>query len=90
MRKIAPDKWKHFYVGIGMGAVLQAFMLFLLKDHFLYATVIAFLLVMIISYGFEVLSLLFKRGHYDIGDAVAGAVGGVLGMGVIILVHLRY
>jgi hypothetical protein len=23
--KIAPDKWKHFYVGIAMGLVLQGF-----------------------------------------------------------------
>jgi glycopeptide antibiotics resistance protein len=88
MKKIAPDKWKHFYVGIGMGAVLQAFTIFLLPDHFLYATVIALLLVVIISYGFEVLSLIAKRGHYDVADAVAGIAGGVLGMGVVILVHL--
>jgi hypothetical protein len=88
MKKIEPDKWKHFYVGIGMGAVLEAFMLFLLKNHFIYATLIALLLVIIISYGFEVLSLIAKRGHYDIADAVAGIIGGILGMGMVILVHL--
>jgi glycopeptide antibiotics resistance protein len=88
MKKIAPDKWKHFYVGIGMGGVLQAFMLFLLKDHLAYATGIAFLLVIIISYGFEVLSLIAKRGHYDVGDAIASAIGGVIGMGMVILLHL--
>jgi hypothetical protein len=88
MKKIEPDKWKHFYVGIGMGSVLEAFMLFLLKDHFIYATLIALLLVIIISYGFELFSLIAKRGHYDIADAVAGIIGGLLGMGLVILVHL--
>jgi glycopeptide antibiotics resistance protein len=88
MKKIAPDKWKHFYVGIGMGAVLQAFLLFLLKEHFVYASIIAFVLVVIISYGFEVLSLIAKRGHYDVIDAIAGIIGGVLGMGIVMLVHL--
>jgi glycopeptide antibiotics resistance protein len=88
MKKIAPDKWKHFYVGIGMGAILQAFLLFLLKDHFIYATLIAFILAIIISYGFEVFSLIVKRGHYDVADAIAGIIGGVLGMGVVILIHL--
>lgn len=88
MKKIAPDKWKHFYVGIGMGAILQAFLLFLLKDHFWYATALAFLLVVLISYGFELLSLIAKRGHYDVADAVAGAVGGLLGMAVVIIVRM--
>lgn len=88
MKKIAPDKWKHFYVGIGMGAVLQAFLLFLLKEHFWYATALSFLLVVVISYGFELLSLIAKRGHYDVADAVAGIIGGILGMAVVIVVRM--
>jgi hypothetical protein len=84
-KKIAPDKWKHFYAGIAMGLVLQGFAGFLLKDHLLLATGIAFILVLTISYGFELFSKLSGMGHYDVIDAVAGAIGGVLGMGLMLL-----
>ena len=86
--KIAPDKWKHFYVGIVMGLVLQGFAGFLLKDHLLLATGIAFFLVLAISYGFELFSKLSGMGHYDVIDALAGVIGGVLGMGVMLLVSV--
>jgi hypothetical protein len=86
--KIARDKWKHFYVGIGMGLVLQGFASFLLKDHLMIATGIAFILVMAISYGFELFSKLSGMGHYDVIDAVAGVIGGVLGMGLMLLTSL--
>ena len=87
IKKVAPDKWKHFFVGIGMGVVLQAFTSYLLRDHFLLATTIAFILVIMISYGFELFSKFTRLGHYDFIDAIAGAIGGVLGMGVVILVQ---
>lgn len=87
-RKIEPDKWKHFFVGIIMGAVLQAFTAWLLFDHRLLATVIAFSIVLIISYGFELFSLITGKGHYDFMDAVASAIGGVLGMAIILLIQL--
>ena len=83
--KIAPDKWKHFYVGIGMGLILQGFSSFLLKDHLLLAMGITFILVVAISYGFELFSKFSGKGHYDVMDAVAGAIGGVLGMGLMVL-----
>jgi hypothetical protein len=88
MKKIQPDKWKHFFVGIIMGGVLQAFAYWLLFDHHFLATLIAFILVLAISYGFELFSLFTGKGHYDFVDAVAGAIGGVLGMGVVIFVQL--
>jgi glycopeptide antibiotics resistance protein len=87
MKKIAPDKWKHFYVGIAMGIVLQAFLLFLLKDHFVLATSISFFLVLLISYGFELFSLISGHGHYDVWDAVAGTIGGVIGIALFIFVR---
>ena len=87
IKKVAPDKWKHFFVGIGMGVVLQAFTSYLLRDHFALATTIAFILVIMISYGFELFSKFTRLGHYDFIDAIAGAIGGVLGMGVVILVQ---
>jgi len=52
--KIARDKWKHFFVGIAIGVVLQASLWFLFPEQLILETGIAFLLVVIISYGFEV------------------------------------
>ncbi len=88
IKDIAPDKWKHFYVGIIMGAVLQTFSLYLLTAHPVIATSIAFVLVVAISYGFELFSLLTGKGHYDVMDAVAGTIGGVLGMTAMLVIQL--
>ena len=88
IKKPAPDKWKHFFVGIAMGVVLQSFASFLLRDHLLIATAIAFILVLVISYGFELFSKTTGLGIYDIIDAVASAVGGVLGMAVVLIADM--
>ena len=88
IKKVAPDKWKHFFVGIAMGVVLQGFAYFLLKDHLVIATAIVFVLVLAISYGFELFSKTTGLGVYDIIDAVASAVGGVLGMAVALIAEL--
>lgn len=88
MKKMQPDKWKHFFVGIIMGGVLQAFAFWLLSDHQILAAVIVFTLVLAISYGFELFSLISGKGHYDVIDAVAGAIGGVIGMGVVVIFQL--
>ena len=81
LKKIEPDKWKHFFVGIGMGAVLQSFISFLLQDYLILATTITFIVVLGISYGFELFSKITGVGQYDFIDAVASAIGGALGMG---------
>ena len=86
--KIAQDKWKHFFVGIAMGMVLQAFLWYLFPGQLILETAIAFLLVVSISYGFELFSKLTGNGHYDINDAVAGTIGGVLGMAIILIIEL--
>lgn len=86
--KIAPDKWKHFYAGIAMGLVLQGFANFLLGDRLQMAIAITFVLVLLISYGFELFSKITGLGHYDFMDAVASVIGGVLGMGIILLVFV--
>jgi hypothetical protein len=87
MKKIAPDKWKHFYVGILMGTVLQAFVLFLLPAHFILASAITFLLVIFISYGFELYSKFTGHGHHEIMDAIAAIIGGVVGMGIVLIIR---
>ena len=86
--KIAPDKWKHFYVGILMGLVLQMFAIFFLKENLLLATGITFILVLVISYGFELFSKITGLGHYDFIDAVASVIGGVLGIGAALLIFV--
>ena len=88
IRKVAPDKWKHFFVGIVMGAVFQGFTSFLLRDHLILATVIAFILVIAVSYGFELFSKTTSFGIYDFIDAVASAIGGVIGMALALLFEL--
>ena len=85
---IARDKWRHFYVGIPMGIVLQAFLTWLIPDHFWLASLLAFVLVIAISYGFELFSKFTGKGHYEVLDAVAGVIGGAMGMGVTICVQL--
>ena len=83
--KIARDKWKHFFVGIAMGMVLQAFMSFLFPGRVVLDTIIVFILVIAISYGFELFSKLTGKGHHDLYDAVAGIIGGILGMVIILM-----
>jgi VanZ family protein len=87
--KIGQDKWKHFFVGIVMGIVLQTFVGFLFLDRLVWGTVTAFTLVIMISYGFELYSKFTGRGHYEINDAVAGTIGGVLGITIILMAELQ-
>jgi hypothetical protein len=82
-KKIAPDKWKHFFVGIAMGGLLQTAGWWLLKDYLPWATIIVFAIVVFISYGFELFSKFTGIGIYDIMDAVASVIGGITGMALI-------
>jgi VanZ family protein len=85
--KIAPDKWKHFFVGIVMGAVLQAFFSFLLDGHIGLSILLALFFSIAIGYGFELFSKFTGKGHYDVMDAVAAVIGAILGIGTILLVQ---
>ena len=87
-KRIAPDKWRHFYTGIPMGVVLQALGWWFFPDDLVLVSIIVFLIVCAISYGFELLSKITGMGVYDFMDAVASAIGGVLGMGLTILLNL--
>jgi len=82
-KKIAPDKWRHFYTGIPMGAVLQGLVWWIFPDDLLLATILAFVAVCAISYGFELFSKITGIGIYDFMDAVASAIGGVVGIGLV-------
>jgi hypothetical protein len=86
--RIAQDKWKHFWVGIAMGLLFQAVGMYLLPLHLYVATTISFIIVVAISYGFELYSKYTGHGHYEVLDAVAAIIGGVLGMGVVVGIEL--
>jgi hypothetical protein len=81
MKRIAPDKWKHFWVGIAMGFVLQTFFIYVIADPF-WSVGITIAIVVIIAYGFELFSKITGKGHHEILDAVATIIGGIIGMSI--------
>lgn len=87
-KNIAPDKWRHFYAGILLGAVLQGLGWWLMPHQGCLAVLIVLALVIMISYGFELFSLVTGLGVYDFMDAVASVIGGIVGMGGLLLVQL--
>ncbi len=84
-KKITPDKWKHFWAGIALGAVLQASCFYMIADN-IYATAFAFAAIVFISYGFELFSKFTGKGHYEVLDAVASIIGGIIGIAIIWLI----
>jgi len=70
-----------------MGLVLQGLLVWQLPAYIIIGSVIVFIIISAISYAFELTSLIIKRGHHDILDAVAGAVGGLVGMAIILIVR---
>ena len=86
MKKIERDKWRHFYVGIAMGAFLQAILMWLLPLSITTITLLTLLLVIAVSYGFELFSKFTRIGYYEILDAIFSVIGGVMGMALILVV----
>jgi VanZ family protein len=86
--RIAQDKWKHFWVGIAMGLLFQAVGMYLLPMHLYVATSVSLFIVIAISYGFELYSKFTGHGHYEVMDAVAAIIGGVLGMGAVVVIEM--
>jgi glycopeptide antibiotics resistance protein len=82
---MAPDKWRHFYAGIVMGVVLQGLCYLLMPNKIALTVVPVLVLVIAISYGFELFSLITGLGVYDFMDAVASAIGGAFGIGLALL-----
>jgi len=80
--KIAADKWKHFYAGIVLGILLHAGAIYILELPGTAAFLLALVLLIAISYGFELFSLITGKGHYDVMDAVATVIGGLPGIAV--------
>ena len=84
-KRIAADKWRHFYVGIPMGIVLQMLARWIYNSPLIYAILLALVGVVIISYGFELFSKITGVGVYDFMDAVASVIGGMIGMGLVLV-----
>jgi len=87
MIKLAPDKKKHFWVGMLMGAIFHILVIFFIPQNFWLSILITFTLIVALCYGFEFFSLITKLGHYEVMDAVVGIIGGAIGMGVIVLLQ---
>ncbi|MES2882524.1 MAG: hypothetical protein V4676_10275 [Bacteroidota bacterium] len=78
--KIEKDKQRHFYGGIIIGCVFQIAAMYLMPAQPVTATAIVFAAVVSISYGFELFSKFTGKGHYEMLDAIAAIVGGLVGM----------
>ena len=85
MKKWERDKWKHFYVGIGIGMILQSVAVYLFNMQLVFSYLLTFTALLVICYGFELFSLMTGKGHYEIMDAIAGILGGSLGIALICL-----
>ena len=90
LRNIQPDKWKHFFVGIAMGAFLQVVAYWLFPGSAIKAIFIVFVVIVAISYGFELFSKFSGWGRYDIYDAIASIIGGVIGMSVVAAFQYKF
>ena len=79
-KHIKPDKWRHFETGILMGLVLQFASWKIFTGGTGKTMLVSFIAVVVISYGFELFSKITGLGRYDFMDAVASAIGGVIGI----------
>ena len=85
-KKIARDKWNHFFAGIVMGAILQGLLWYFLPMRPVLATILSFSVVVAVSYGFELFSLITSKGHYEFMDALAAILGGIVGIGIVLVI----
>lgn len=70
-----------------MGAIFRIFTLYFFPDQYIWSIVFTFILIVVLTYGFELFSLITGKGHYEVMDAVAGTIGGTIGMGIILLLE---
>lgn len=77
-------------MGIGMGMILQSLGLWLLPAQGVLVTIAVFIIVAAVSYGFELYSKFTGHGVYEVLDAVASVVGGLIGMAAAWLMALLY
>jgi glycopeptide antibiotics resistance protein len=85
--KIGNDKKKHFFVGIPLGLLLQYFSSYFFPVQTIFAITISLIILAAICYGFELLSLITGKGHADNLDAIAGILGGIIGIALYWCIH---
>lgn len=72
------DKWRHLVSGVPMSLVLY------FANHYLFggsmAIWLSIVLVILISVGFELLSLILKKGTCYMLDALFSVIGGLAGV----------
>ena len=85
MKRVELYKLKHFLMGISIGVALELALWKILPEQLKLVTVLTLLGVMVMNYGFEVYSKIKNKGEYEVLDAVAGTVGGAVGMAVILV-----
>ena len=86
MIKITPDKWKHFYVGLVLGAITYITIYYFFNFRTTTNIAVSLGIVATASYVFELFSLVTGKGHYEIMDAVAGIIGGAIGITVVLFI----
>ncbi|MFT3979409.1 MAG: hypothetical protein QM687_02995 [Ferruginibacter sp.] len=79
---IQPDKVKHIIAGFAIGLLLPFSIEWIFAFPLSFNLALSAILLAMISYGFELFSLITGRGHYDIMDAVATVAGGVPALGI--------
>lgn len=65
-----------------MGAVLFIASFMFLQQNWVLAIAVSTVLTVVISYGFELFSLISGWGHYEFKDAIASIIGGIVGLGL--------
>jgi hypothetical protein len=73
-----------------MGAVLQLAGHWFFPDSAITSILTAFVIVIIISYGFELFSMASGLGRYDFYDAIVLIIGDVLGMTAATCAHYKF
>ena len=86
LNNFAMDKWKHFITGIAIGVAMQVCLWLVLPPQIKLVTLISLISLMVLNYGFDVHAKR-KKGNYEVLDAAAGTIGGVIGMTVILLLQ---
>jgi hypothetical protein len=83
---LAMGKWKNFTTGILIGAATQAVLWIILPPQVKLVTLVSLIAVMVLNYGFDIYAKR-KKGNYEVLDAAAGTIGGVIGMTMILLLQ---
>jgi hypothetical protein len=86
--KIANDKKKHFFVGIPLGLLLQFLSSYFFPVQPVLATTISVGILAAICYGFELFSLITGIGYAENLDAIAGILGGIIGIAIYWCIRL--